>query len=100
MPCLFVTCAKLWKGVIGRCGKMCEITIESMRGGNKLHLNSMHILGLRLGQKVGLYASNSNSICKGWCGEILLRDSTKWLAIKICINLENLQQKVERKQQS
>ncbi len=60
----------------------------------------MHILGLRLGQKVGLYASNSNSICKGWCGEILLRDSTKWLAIKICINLENLQQKVERKQQS
>jgi len=49
---------------------------------------------------VGSYASNLNSICKGWCEGILLRDSAIWLAIKVCIEFENLQQKVERKGQS
>jgi hypothetical protein len=79
---------------------MCEITRESMRGGKKLHLDWMHIFGVRLGQDVGLYASNLSCIYKGWCEGILLRDLTNWLTTNVCINLENLQQKVEKKQQS
>lgn len=55
---------------------------------------------LRLGQDEGLYASNLNSIYKGWHEGILLRDWTSWLGTNVCINLENLQQKVEKKQQS
>jgi len=51
-----------------------------MRGGKKLHLNWMHIFRIRLGQDVGLYASNLNSIYKGWREGILLRDLTNWLA--------------------
>jgi hypothetical protein len=83
---------KTWK-VIGRFGKMCEITRESMRGGNNLHLDW-------LGQDVGPYASNSDLICKGRCEGILLKDLADWLAVKVCIDLENLQQRLERKQQS
>jgi hypothetical protein len=79
---------------------MCEIIRESMRGGKKLHLDWIHIFGVRLGQDVGLYASNLNSIYKGWHEGIFLRDLTNWLATNVCINLENLQQKVEKKQQS
>ncbi len=92
MPCSLITCAKTWK-VIGRFGKMCEITRESMRGGNNLHLHW-------LGQDVGPYASNLDSICKGQCEGILLNYLANWFAVKVCIDLENLQQRVERKQQS
>jgi hypothetical protein len=79
--------------VIGRCGKICEITRESMKGNNNLHSNW-------LGQDVRPYASNSHSISKGWCEGILLRDSINWLVARVCIDLENLRQRVERKQQS
>ncbi len=93
-PCLF-TCymCQSTKGVI----KMCEITRESMRGGKKLRLDWMHIFGVRLGQNVGLYAWNLNSIYKGWREGILLKDLANWLATKVCIDLENLQQKVGKK---
>jgi hypothetical protein len=72
---------------------MCEITRASIRDGNNLHLDW-------LGQDVEPYASNSNSICKGQCEGILLKNLANWLVVKVCINLENLQQRVERKQQS
>jgi hypothetical protein len=64
-----------------------------MRGGNNLHLHW-------LGQDVGPYASNLDSICKGQCEGILLNYLANWFAVKVCIDLENLQQRVERKQQS
>jgi hypothetical protein len=68
-----------------------------MRGGKKLHLNWMHIFGVRLTQDVGLYASNLNSIYKGWHEGILLKDLANWLATKLCIDLENLQQNAGKK---
>jgi hypothetical protein len=46
---------------------------------------------------VGLKASNLNSIYQGWHEGILLRDLANWVATKVCIDLENLQQNVEKK---
>jgi hypothetical protein len=80
---------------------------ENVWNHNRIHERGQQVafrlnahFGVKIGTKCGFVCIKFRFYCKGWCEGILLRDSTKWLAIKICMDLENLQQKVERKQQS